>query len=50
MQDRIAGFQIIDFIIVVAYLAVVALIGSLSGGKQRSTKDYFLGDKNIPCD
>ncbi|MCK4448387.1 MAG: sodium:solute symporter, partial [Candidatus Marinimicrobia bacterium] len=42
------GFQTVDFLIVVAYLIVVALIGSLSGGKQRTTKDYFLGGKNIP--
>ncbi|MCK4447102.1 MAG: hypothetical protein KAW56_08470 [Candidatus Marinimicrobia bacterium] len=48
-MDQTTGFQTIDFIIVIAYLIIVALIGSLSGGKQRSTKDYFLGGKNIPC-
>jgi len=46
--DHTTGFQTVDFLIVVAYLIVVALIGSFSGGKQRTTKDYFLGGKNIP--
>ncbi len=43
-----SGFQTIDFIIVLIYLALVALIGSLSGGKQRSTRDYFLGGSDVP--
>jgi SSS family transporter len=30
------------------YLITVALIGSLSGGKQKNTKDYFMGGKNVP--
>ena len=38
----------IDLAIIVAYLIIVALIGSLSGGKQRSTSDYFMGGKNVP--
>jgi len=42
------GFQTIDFVIVIMYLALVAFIGSVSGGKQRTTKDYFLGGSNIP--
>ena len=49
-MNQTAGFQTVDFLIVAAYLILVALIGSLSSGKQRSVKDYFLGDKNIPCD
>lgn len=32
-----------DLIIVVIYLISVAIIGILSGGKQKSIKDYFLG-------
>lgn len=47
-MGAISGFQTIDFIILFAYLVIVALIGSFSGGKQRTTKDYFLGGKNIP--
>ena len=27
---------------------MVALIGSLSGGKQKTTSDYFMGGKNVP--
>jgi SSS family transporter len=42
------GFGIIDYIIVLIYLVGVALFGVLSAGKQTSTKDYFLGSKNIP--
>ncbi len=42
------GITTIDGIIIVLYLLAVALIGSLSGGKQRSTKDYFMGGANVP--
>jgi len=38
----------IDLIIIVIYLIIVALIGSFSGGRQKSTKDYFMGGKNVP--
>ncbi len=48
MANVQTGFQTIDFIVVILYLIIVALIGSLSGGKQRSVKDYFLGSSNIP--
>jgi Na+/proline symporter len=30
------------------YLIVIALIGYFSGGKQKSTKDYFLGADKVP--
>ena len=42
------GFGTIDYIIVLVYLVGVAVFGVLSAGKQTSTKDYFLGNKNIP--
>lgn len=42
------NFHVIDFIVLVLYLAIVAVIGSISGGKQKSTKDYFLGGQNVP--
>jgi solute:Na+ symporter, SSS family len=42
------GFTLIDYIIVLVYLVGVAVFGVLSAGKQTSTKDYFLGSKNIP--
>jgi len=38
----------VDIVIIVAYLIAVALIGSLSGGRQRSTRDYFMGGKSVP--
>jgi SSS family solute:Na+ symporter len=40
--------SITDITIIVLYLVAVALIGSLSGGKQRSTKDYFMGGESVP--
>ncbi|MCL4539294.1 MAG: sodium:solute symporter [Bacteroidetes bacterium] len=42
------GFTVIDYIIVLVYLVGVALFGVLTGGKQTSTKDYFLGGRKIP--
>ncbi len=38
----------VDVVIIVAYLAVIILIGIYSGGKQNSVKDYFLGSKVVP--
>jgi len=38
----------IDIVIIFAYLIIVALIGSLSGGKQKSTWEYFMGGGNVP--
>jgi len=38
----------IDLFIIILYLILVALIGSFSGGRQKSTKDYFMGGKNVP--
>ncbi|MCF7902521.1 MAG: sodium:solute symporter, partial [Candidatus Marinimicrobia bacterium] len=43
-----SGFQTLDIIILVGYLVVIAAIGSFSGGKQRTIKDYFMGGSNIP--
>jgi len=38
----------IDIIIILVYLFIVALIGSFSGGKQKSTWEYFMGGGNVP--
>lgn len=38
----------IDYVIIAAYLIGVAVFGILSGGKQKSVKDYFLGSKSVP--
>ncbi|TFH01802.1 MAG: sodium:solute symporter [Calditrichales bacterium] len=40
--------SVIDILVIVVYLIIVALIGSLSGGRQKSTADYFMGGKNVP--
>jgi len=42
------GFTTLDYLIVGGYLLLVATVGILSGGKQRSTSDYFLGRREIP--
>jgi len=42
------SFGLADWIIVVLYLIGVAIFGIISGGKQRSTSDYFLGARQVP--
>lgn len=42
------GFSSVDVVIVLAYLAGIALFGVVSAGRQSSTSDYFLGGKSIP--
>ena len=39
--------RIIDYSIIAAYLIGVAIFGILSGGKQKSVQDYFLGGKKM---
>ncbi len=38
----------VDITIIVIYLVIIALVGSLTGGKQKSTKDYFMGGSSVP--
>lgn len=38
----------IDYAIIIAYLVGIAIFGIISGGKQKSAKDYFLGAKSVP--
>ncbi len=38
----------LDYAIIIAYLIGVAVFGIISGGKQKSTKDYFLGSDSVP--
>lgn len=40
--------NLIDYIIIGVYLAGIAIFGIISGGKQKSVKDYFLGSKVVP--
>lgn len=42
------GFTTVDYVIVVLYLVGMAIWGVVSGGKQTSARDYFLGNKQIP--
>jgi SSS family solute:Na+ symporter len=42
------GFKFIDYVIVFVYLVGVAVFGVLTGGKQSSVKDYFVGGRKIP--
>jgi SSS family solute:Na+ symporter len=37
----------LDYAIIAAYLIGVAIFGVISGGKQKSVKDYFLGGKKM---
>ncbi|MEW5798856.1 MAG: sodium:solute symporter [Bacteroidota bacterium] len=41
------GFSFLDYAIVVVYLLGVTAIGMYIGRKQRSSKDYFLGGKEM---
>ncbi|HLX12729.1 MAG TPA: sodium:solute symporter [Bacteroidota bacterium] len=43
-----AGFSPIDYAIVALYLLGVTLAGSLISGRQRTTREYFLGGKTLP--
>jgi SSS family transporter len=41
------GFSLIDYCIVLTYLIGVTLIGTYIGRKQKTSKDYFLGGKEM---
>lgn len=41
------GFSFLDYTIVVVYLAGVTAAGVILSGKQKSSRDYFLGGKNM---
>jgi SSS family transporter len=38
----------LDYVIIVAYLVGVAIFGIITGGRQKTVKDYFLGAKSVP--
>lgn len=42
------GFAVVDYVVIVVYLIVVALLGVMAAGKQTSTSDYFLGGHGLP--
>jgi len=42
------GFTYLDLLILVAYIVGITYFGIRVAGKQKTTKDYFLGGKKIP--
>lgn len=40
--------RLLDYIIIALYLIGVAVFGIVSGGKQKTVKDYFAGSKTVP--
>ncbi|GBE28635.1 MAG TPA: sodium:solute symporter [Bacteroidetes bacterium] len=42
------NFTALDFLSLIVYLILVVALGSWFGRKQKDTKDYFLGGRNIP--
>jgi SSS family solute:Na+ symporter len=42
------GLDGLDFIVIIAYLAGITLLGMYVGRKQRDAKDYFVADREIP--
>lgn len=38
----------LDYLIIAAYLISIAALGRISGGRQKTVKDYFIGSKEVP--
>jgi solute:Na+ symporter, SSS family len=43
-----AGLTTLDWLVVTAFLGAVLVLGLKAAGRQRSTRDYFLGDRSLP--
>jgi SSS family transporter len=43
-----SSFTTIDFIVLIVYVVGIAIFGAFFGKNQKTTKDYFLGGRNIP--
>lgn len=41
-------FQVIDYVVLLLYLVAITAFGSWFGRSQKTIKDYFLSDRNIP--
>lgn len=41
-------FQAIDYVVLILYLLAITAFGSWFGRSQKTMKDYFLSDRNIP--
>jgi SSS family transporter len=50
VAKRLRGPRVrsIDIVIVVAYLVAMPVLGMLIAGRQRSSSDYFLGNRQLP--
>jgi len=44
----VRGLNALDFIVIVAYLVGVTVLGVYVGRRQRDAKDYFVADREIP--
>jgi solute:Na+ symporter, SSS family len=42
------GLNALDLLIIIVYLAGITLFGLRFRRRQRSLRDYFLADRNIP--
>src|SRR5262249_34873908 len=42
------GLNALDFVVIVAYLLGVTLLGIYVGRRQRDARDYFVADREIP--
>jgi SSS family transporter len=42
------GLDALDFVVIVAYLVGITLLGIWVGRRQRDAKDYFVADREIP--
>ncbi len=42
------GLDALDFLVIIAYLAGITLLGVYVGRRQRDSKDYFVADREIP--
>ena len=42
------GFSAADYLIVAVYLLGVTILGIIISGRQKTTRDYFLGGKSMP--
>ena len=38
----------LDYAIIIIYLIGIAALGKISGGKQKTVKDYFIGSQQVP--
>ncbi|HLF20208.1 MAG TPA: sodium:solute symporter, partial [Bacteroidota bacterium] len=41
------GFSFVDYTIVIVYLLGVTVAGSIIAGKQKTSRDFFLGGKQL---